>query len=80
MDKNDSPVEIFFNYSEDSILKYVERGQLPPNLLDLLHETEPNLFYCGSIIAEIHNKKYGILCELYRILLSPFNMVRYIYI
>lgn len=75
MDENELPIEIFFNYNEDSILEYVEKEQLPPHLLDLLDRAEPKLFYYGCVIAEIHNKKDGILNDLYRILLRPSNMV-----
>lgn len=78
MNKNDSPVETFFNYAEDSILQYVEKEQLPPHLLDILDKAEPGLFYCGCVIAEIHDQKSGVLDRLYRILLHPSNMVNYL--
>lgn len=75
MNKNDPPVETFFNYAEDSILEYVEKEQLPPHLLDLLDKAEPNLFYCGCVIAEIHDLLEGAPANVYRILLRPSNIV-----
>lgn len=81
MNKNDPPVETFFNYAEDSILEYVEKEQLPPHLLDLFDKAEPRLFYNGCIIAEIHDYRddddddAGIV---YRILLRPSKMVSYL--
>lgn len=71
INKNETPIETFFNYAEDSILKYVENEQLPPHLLNILENSEPTLFYCGCIIAEIHDKINGIPGKLYRILLRP---------
>lgn len=76
INKNETPLETFFNYAEDSILNYVEKEQLPPHLLDLLDKAEPKLFYCGCVIAEIHDQKDGNLDKVYRILLRPFNLVR----
>lgn len=78
LNKNDSPVETFFKYAEDSILQYVEKEQLPPHLLDILDKSEPGLFYGGCVIAEIHDQINGIPGKLYRILLHPSNMVSYL--
>lgn len=75
MNKNEPPVETFFNYAEDSILKYVENEQLPPHLLDILDRAEPKLFYSGCVIAEIHDQQDCVPGELYRVLLRPFNLV-----
>lgn len=73
--KEEPSVEIFFNYADDTILEYIEKEQLPPHLLDLLDRAEPRIFYCGCIIAEIHDQINGVPSKLYRILLRPFNMV-----
>lgn len=78
INKNEPPIETFYNYAEDSILEYVEREELPPHILDILDKAEPNLFYNGCIIAEIHDQLYGVSGELYRILLRPSNMVSYL--
>jgi len=77
MNENELPIETFFNYAEDSILKYVEREELPHHLLDILERAEPRLFYCGCIIAEIHDEISGTPEKIYRILLRPSNMVNY---
>jgi len=77
INKNKTPIETFFKYAEDSILKYVEKEQLPPHLLDILDKAEPRLFYCGCVIVEIHDHKNGIPGKVNRILLRPFNMVRF---
>lgn len=75
INESETPIETFFNYAEDAILNYVEKEQLPPHLLDILDKAEPKLFYCGCIIAEIHDQKNGIPGKVYRILLRPSNMV-----
>lgn len=75
--ENELPIETHFRYDEDSILEYVENEQLPPHLLEFLDKAEPKLFYCGCVIAEIHNQQNSIPGELYRILLRPFNLVRF---
>lgn len=54
----------------------MEKEKLPPHLLHILGRTEPKLFYCGCVMAEIHDKKDVEVGELlYRILLRPSNMV-----
>lgn len=73
VNKNESPAETFFKYEEDTILKYVQREQLPPHLLESFEKAE--LFYNGCVIAEIHDLQDGVPGELYRILLRPFDMV-----
>lgn len=78
INKNEPPVETFYNYAEDSILEYVEREELPPHILDILDKAEPSLFYNGCIIAEIHDQLNGVAGELYRILLRPSNIVSYL--
>lgn len=79
INKNEPPIETFFNYAdEDLILEYVEREELPPHILDILDKAEPNLFYNGCIIAEIHDQVNGVPAQLYRILLRPSNMVSYL--
>lgn len=75
MDKYDLPIEIFFSYAEDTILEYVEKEELPPHLLDIFEKAKPSLFYCGCIIAEIHDQKNSFPGKKYRILLRPSNMV-----
>jgi len=75
MDQNEPPLENFFSYAEDSILKYVENEELPPHLLNLLEKAQPRLFYCGCIIAEIHDQQNSTSGEIYRILLRPSNLV-----
>ncbi|VVC40290.1 Hypothetical protein CINCED_3A000795 [Cinara cedri] len=74
INKEEPPVEAFYNYVDDTILEYIEQEQLPPHLLDLLERAEPSIFYSGCIIAEIHDQINGIPYQLYRILLRPFNM------
>lgn len=76
INKNELPEEIFFSYADDSILKYVEKEQLPPHLLSILDKAEPKLFYCGCVIAEIHDKRDDDEEELYRILLRPSHSVK----
>lgn len=78
MNKNDPPVETFFNYADDSVLGYVEKEELPPHLLEVLDKAEPRLFYNGCVIAEIHDQIDGIPAKLYRILLRPTSMVSYL--
>lgn len=75
INREEPPMEVFFNYADDTILEYIEKEQLPPHLLDLLERSEPSIFYSGCIIAEIHDQINGIPDKLYRILLRPFNMV-----
>lgn len=77
MKENELPVETYFRYEEDSILEYVENEQLPPHLLEVLDKAEPRLFYCGCVIAEIHDQQNSVPGELYRILLHPSNLVRF---
>lgn len=69
------PVEIFFDYEEDSLLEYIENEELPPHILDILERSKPSLFYNGRIVVEIHDKKEYIPGKVYRILLHPSNMV-----
>lgn len=73
-----SPKEYFFNYHNDTILKYIEEGHLPPDLLDILDKTESKLFYCGCIIAEIHDQVDEVPGRMYRLLLRPFSLVSYL--
>lgn len=80
MKKNEPPVETFFSYAEDTILSYVENGELPPHILEILDKAEPRLFYNGCVIAEILDQRNGVPGELYRILLRPSNLVCYFYI
>lgn len=75
--KEEPLMESFFNYADDIILKYVLQEQLPPHLLDLLDRVEPRIFYCGCIIAEIHDLMIGVPRKIYRVLLRPFNLVSY---
>lgn len=75
--KEEPLMESYFNYADDTILKYVEKEQLPPHLLDLLDRVEPRIFYCGCIIAEIHDL-IGVPRKLSRILLRPFSLVCYL--
>lgn len=77
MKKNELPVETFFSYTDDTILKYVENEELPPHLLEVLDKAEPRLFYNGCVIAEIRDQQNGVPGELYRILLRPSNLVSY---
>ncbi|CAH1724069.1 unnamed protein product [Aphis gossypii] len=75
MNKDIPPVETFYSYAEDSILEFVEREQLPPCLLHLFDKADPQLFYNGRVIAEIHNKYHGEeLTRVYRILLHPHGL------
>lgn len=78
MPSNELPVETFFNYDNDTILKHVENEQLPPDILGLLEKAEPSLFYCGCVIAEIHDQQNELNGQLYRILLRPSNLVSFI--
>ncbi|XP_060835614.1 uncharacterized protein LOC132918419 [Rhopalosiphum padi] len=75
MNKDEPPVETFYNYAEDTILEFVEREQLPPSLLHLFDKADPMLFYNGRVIAEIHNKYHADeLTRVYRILLHPHSL------
>ncbi|XP_050442738.1 uncharacterized protein LOC126846915 isoform X2 [Adelges cooleyi] len=73
VDDNNSPIETYFNYEQDSILEYIKNEEIPPHLLDLLEKAKPPLFYCGCVIAEIHDKKTDQQM-ISRILLRPSNM------
>jgi len=73
-----SPKEYFFNYQNDTILKYIEDEHLPPDLLDILEKAEPKLFYSGCVITEIYDQVDQVPGQRYRLLLRPFNMVRYL--
>jgi len=80
MNKDEPPVETFYNYAEDTILEFVEREQLPPSLLHLFDKADPMLFYNGRVIAEIHNKYHADeLTRVYRILLHPHSLVSLVY-
>lgn len=78
MNKDESPIETFFTYAEDTILKYVEREELPPHLLELFDRANPKLFYNGCVIAEIHDNQKDISGRVSRILLHPSPLVSYI--
>lgn len=78
MQKNEPPTEIFYSYSDDSILSFVEKEKLPIALLNLLDRAEPRLFYSGCVVAEIHDHRYGAPGRILRILLRPWNEVRYL--
>ncbi|XP_025415047.1 uncharacterized protein LOC112686817 isoform X2 [Sipha flava] len=72
--KNELPVETFYCYKKDEILlSFIENEKLPPQLLDSLNEAEPNLFYSGCVIAEVHDLRNGTLDQIGRILLRPCN-------
>jgi len=73
-----SPKEYFFNYHDDTILKHMEDEHLPPDLLDILELSRPRLFYSGCVIAEIHDQVDEVPGRVYRLMLRPFNMVRYL--
>jgi len=76
VNKNEPPIEMSFNYAEDSILHYVEEEQLPPHLLEFFDRAKPSIFYRGCVIAEIHDQINGVPEKVYRILLRPTSMVR----
>jgi hypothetical protein len=77
--KNELPVETFYCYKKDEILlSFIENEKLPPQLLDSLNEAEPNLFYSGCVIAEVHDLRNGTLDQIGRILLRPCNEVRFL--
>lgn len=79
MERNSkSPKEYFFNYHDDTILKYIEEERLPPELLDTFEKAEPKLFYCGCVIAEIHDEVDEVPGRVYRLLLRPFSLVSYL--
>lgn len=78
MHKHEPPVETFFNYATDTVLDYIEKGQLPPQLLNLFEKAEPSIFYSGCVIAEIHDQTDGPYDRVYRILLRPSNEVSYV--
>lgn len=75
---NEPPVEIFFDYTTDTILEYIERGKLPPDLLELFDRAEPRIFYSGCVIAEIHDLIENTNNRVSRILLRPSNEVSYL--
>lgn len=74
---NEPPDEIFFDYASDTMLEYIEKSRLPPNLLDLFDKAEPRIFYSGCVIAEIHDKIGCTNKSVSRILLRPSNEVSY---
>lgn len=84
MQINQPPIELFYTYSDDSILLFVEKGKLPIELLNLLDRAEPTLFYSGCVVAEIHDHRDGTPGRIYRILLRPwyevscFNILEFI--
>lgn len=75
---NEPPVEMFFDYTTDTILKYIEKEKLPPDLLELFDRAEPRIFYSGCVIAEIHDQIEYTNNAVSRILLRPCNEVSYI--
>ncbi|XP_013392262.1 transcription factor SPT20 homolog [Lingula anatina] len=42
-------------YEESELLEYVDNEELPPILVDLLEKSQVNIFYSGSVIAEIRD-------------------------
>lgn len=75
---NEPPVEIFYDYTTDTILKYIEEEKLPPDLLELFDRAEPRIFYSGCVIVEIHDLIKYTNKSVSRILLRPSNEVSYI--
>lgn len=79
--KNEPPEEIFYCYKKDETLfSFIESEKLPPTLLGLLDQADPNLFYNGCVIVEIHILIDGVPGQMGRILLRACNEVRHILI
>lgn len=77
--KDEPPVETFYCYKKDELLlSFIEDEKLPPPLMESLNEAEPNLFYSGCVIAEVHDLRDGVLGQMGRILLRPSNEVKFL--
>ncbi|XP_032282403.1 transcription factor SPT20 homolog [Phoca vitulina] len=42
-------------YEEGELLEYLDAEELPPALLDLLEESQANIFHCGCVIAQVRD-------------------------
>jgi len=66
-------------YHLDALLSYLDNGELPYILVDLLEESNPDLFYSGCVIAEVRDFRQSNSHSSYNthhILLQPTNQVR----
>lgn len=63
----------------DTFLSYLDNGELPFMLVDLLEETYPEVFYSGCIIAEVRDFRQSFpnySCNIHHILLQPTTQVQ----
>ena len=62
----------------DTFLSYLDNGELPFMLTDLLEETCPEVFYSGCIIAEVRDYRQSFpsfSCNIHHVLLQPTTQV-----
>ncbi|XP_032812464.1 transcription factor SPT20 homolog isoform X4 [Petromyzon marinus] len=63
-------------YEEGELLEYLDAGELPPVLVDLLEKAQVNIFHSGCVIAEIRdyrqcNNMKGHMPDTKHVLLKP---------
>uniref|UniRef100_UPI00359024BE transcription factor SPT20 homolog isoform X2 n=1 Tax=Myxine glutinosa TaxID=7769 RepID=UPI00359024BE len=75
--KNGSDVEtLHLPYEEGEFLAYLDSGELPPVLVDLLEKAQVNIFHSGCVIAEIRDYRQvglvkGQAPDVRHVLLKP---------
>lgn len=63
-----------FVYEEDDLLQYIDDGQLPTSIIDVIDTNYPYLFYSNVLIAEIwdYRQSYAnLICDINYVLLRP---------
>ena len=68
----------FCSYQVKDLLNFIELEEIPHNLVDLLEQSQPELFYDGCIIAEIRDGRRAVngAYKTSYILLKPSHRVR----
>lgn len=58
-------------YSQDLLLDYIDKEELPPPFLDYWEQTFPQLFYSGCVIVRIKDLRYSSEPHIRHVLLKP---------
>lgn len=67
-------------YSDEELLRCIDREEIPAHLVDLLEENHSDLFYQGCIIAEIRDYRLTFplfTFETHHVLLKPTTQVNF---
>lgn len=63
--------EAKYPYTQDSLLDYIDKEQLPTPFLDYWEHFVPQLFYDGCVICQINDSRHGQPAVVSHVLLKP---------